>query len=104
MKVYEIREATGIDGVRMAERPEPDAGFGQVVIRVKAASLNYRDLAVARGAYGRGVPNPVIPLSDGAGEVAAVGPGVSRIATGDRVVGIFMQRWLAGPTTEDHPK
>jgi NADPH:quinone reductase-like Zn-dependent oxidoreductase len=102
MKVYEIREATGIDAVRLAERPDPKPGYGQLLIKVKAASLNYRDLAVARGGYGRGVPSPVIPLSDGAGEVIATGPGVTRAATGDRVAGIFMQTWLAGPMNEAH--
>jgi NADPH:quinone reductase-like Zn-dependent oxidoreductase len=104
MKVYEIREAKGIDSVHLAERPEPEPGYGQVLIKVKAASLNYRDLAVARGGYGRGVPSPVIPLSDGSGEVVAVGPGVTRVATGDRVCGIFMQTWLAGPTNEEYAK
>jgi NADPH:quinone reductase-like Zn-dependent oxidoreductase len=104
MKVYEIREAKGIDSVHLAERPDPEPGYGQVVIRVKAAALNFRDLSVAKGAYGRGVPSPVIPLSDGAGEVVAVGPGVTRVATGDRVAGIFMQTWLAGGMNEEHPK
>lgn len=104
MKVYEIREAAGIDSVHLAERPDPEPGYGQVLIKVKAASLNYRDLAVARGGYGRGVPNPVIPLSDGAGEVIATGPGVTRVSTGDRVAGIFMQTWLAGPMSEEHGK
>ncbi len=84
MKIYEIREAKGIDSIQPAERPDPEPGHGEVLIRLKAASLNYRDLAVARGAYGRGVSSPVIPLSDGAGEVAATGPGVTRVATGDR--------------------
>lgn len=104
MKVYEIREPAGIDSVRPAERPDPEPGFGQILIKVKAASLNYRDLAVARGGYGRGVPSPVIPLSDGAGEVVATGPGVTRVATGDRVAGIFMQTWLAGPVKEEYGK
>jgi NADPH:quinone reductase-like Zn-dependent oxidoreductase len=104
MKVYEIREARGIDCVRPAERPDPQPGCGQVLIKVKAASMNYRDLAVARGGYGRGVPSPVIPLSDGAGEVVAVGPDVTRVAAGDRVAGIFMQTWLAGPTNEEYAK
>jgi NADPH:quinone reductase-like Zn-dependent oxidoreductase len=104
MKVYEIREAKGIDSVRAAERPDPQPGYGQVLIKVKAASLNYRDLAVARGGYGRGVPSPVIPLSDGSGEIVGVGPGVTRVATGDRVAGIFMQTWLAGPTSEEYGK
>jgi NADPH:quinone reductase-like Zn-dependent oxidoreductase len=105
MKVYEIREAKGIDSVQPAERPDPTPGYGEILIRMKAVSLNYRDLAVARGAYGRGVPSPVIPLSDGAGEVAAIGPGVTRVATGDRVAGIFMQAWLAGrPMQEEHSR
>jgi NADPH:quinone reductase-like Zn-dependent oxidoreductase len=104
MKVYEIRETKGIDSVRPAERPDPEPGFGQVLIRVKAASLNYRDLSVAKGAYGRGVPSPVIPLSDGAGEIVATGPGVTRVAVGDRVAGIFMQTWLAGPAAEEYGK
>ncbi len=102
MKVYEIREAKGIDSVQMAQRPEPKPGYGEILIKVKAASLNYRDLAVARGAYGRGVLSPVIPLSDGAGEVLETGPGVTRVAAGDRVAGIFMQAWLAGGV--DDPK
>ena len=104
MKVYEIREPAGIDSVRPAERPDPEPGFGHVLIKVKAASLNYRDLSVARGAYGRSVPSPVIPLSDGAGEVIATGPGDTRIATGDRVAGVFMQTWLAGPVKEEYGK
>jgi NADPH:quinone reductase-like Zn-dependent oxidoreductase len=104
MKVYEIREPKGIDSVCPAERPEPEPGYGQVLIRMKAASLNYRDLAVAKGAYGRGVPYPVIPLSDGAGEIVAAGPGVTRVGVGDRVAGIFMQTWLAGPAGEEDAK
>jgi NADPH:quinone reductase-like Zn-dependent oxidoreductase len=104
MKVYEIREPKGIDSVVAAERPDPQPGYGQAVIKMKAASLNFRDLAVARGAYGRGVPSPVIPLSDGAGEVVAIGAGVTRVSVGDRVTGIFMQTWLAGGMTEDHAK
>jgi NADPH:quinone reductase-like Zn-dependent oxidoreductase len=104
MKVYEIREAKGIDSVQSADRPDPEPGHGEVLVKVKAASLNYRDLAVAKGGYGRGVPSPVIPLSDGAGEIVATGPGVTRVANGDRVAGIFMQTWLAGPIHEDHAK
>ena len=104
MKVYEIREPKGIASVCPAERPEPEPGYGQVLIRMKAASLNYRDLAVAKGAYGRGVPYPVIPLSDGAGEIVAAGPGVTRVGVGDRVAGIFMQTWLAGPAGEEDAK
>jgi NADPH:quinone reductase-like Zn-dependent oxidoreductase len=101
MKVYEIREPKGVESVKLVERSDPRPAHGEVLIRVKAASLNYRDLAVARGAYGRGVPSPVIPLSDGAGEVVATGPGVTRVTTGDRVAGIFMQTWTAGGLDEE---
>jgi NADPH:quinone reductase-like Zn-dependent oxidoreductase len=101
MKVYEIREPKGVESVKLVERSDPQPAHGEVLIRVKAASLNYRDLAVARGGYGRGVPSPVIPLSDGAGEVVATGPGVTRVTTGDRVAGIFMQTWTAGGLDEE---
>ncbi|MDQ6676224.1 MAG: NAD(P)-dependent alcohol dehydrogenase [Acidobacteriota bacterium] len=104
MKVYEIRAPRGIECVVRAERNEPTPGHGQVLVRMRAASLNYRDLAVARGDYGRGVPSPVIPLSDGAGEVVALGQGVSRWKVGERVAGIFMQGWLAGRIDEGKAK
>jgi NADPH:quinone reductase-like Zn-dependent oxidoreductase len=67
------------------------------VVRVRACSINYRDLAVMRGAYGSAVKAPLTPLSDGAGEVTAVGPGVTRVKPGDRVAAIFMQDWIEGP-------
>jgi NADPH:quinone reductase-like Zn-dependent oxidoreductase len=104
MKVYEIREATGIEAVQPAERPEPKPGFGEVLIKVKAVSLNFRDLSVARGAYGKGMQKNVIPCSDGAGDIVAVGPGVTRVAVGDRVAGIFMQSWLAGGPDDEKAK
>jgi NADPH:quinone reductase-like Zn-dependent oxidoreductase len=100
MKVYEIRDGVGIDAVRRGERPDPQCGPGEILIKVKAVSLNYRDLAVARGGYGKGTKQNVVPCSDGAGEVLAVGSGVTRIAAGDRVAGIFMQAWLCGETSE----
>ncbi|HEY6871291.1 MAG TPA: NAD(P)-dependent alcohol dehydrogenase [Geobacteraceae bacterium] len=100
MKVYEIRDGFGIDLLTMAERPEPRPGAGQVLVRVRAVSVNYRDLLVVKGLYNPGLPLPLIPFSDGAGEVVAVGPGVTRVKTGDRVAGIFMQGWLAGDLTE----
>jgi NADPH:quinone reductase-like Zn-dependent oxidoreductase len=104
MKVYEIREPNGIEAVVPAERPEPKVGVGEVLVRMRAFSLNYRDLAVARGAYGRGVPYPLIPLSDGAGEVIELGEGVTHWALGDRVAGIFMQGWIAGRVDAEKAK
>lgn len=100
MKVYEIRETKGIESVREGEREEPAPGYGEVKVKLRAASLNYRDLSVARGAYGRGMKLPVIPISDGAGEVVEIGPGVTRWAAGDRVAAIFMQRWISGGIDE----
>jgi NADPH:quinone reductase-like Zn-dependent oxidoreductase len=79
----------------LAEAPEPRPGPGQVVLRMKAASLNYRDLVVARGKYGK-VPDDLIPLSDGVGEVVDAGSGVTRVSLGDRVAGAFMQTWISG--------
>lgn len=104
MKVFEIREATGIDALTVAERPDPRPGPGQVLVSMKAASLNYRDLVVVTGGYGRGLPLPLVPLSDGAGEVIETGEGVTRVATGDRVAGIFMQTWLDGGPTDSKAK
>ncbi len=93
MKVYEIEQgSTGLDGLRMAERDRPEPGPGQVLVRVRATSLNYRDLAVVTGNYFGGcVQHDTIPLSDGAGEVVALGDGVERFEVGDRVAGTFFQ-------------
>ena len=96
MEVFEIREATGIGGLVLAERPDPAPGPGELLVRMKAASLNYRDLVVAKGGYGRNQKLPLTPLSDGAGEVAGTGEGVRRFTTGDRVAGCFMQDWVSG--------
>lgn len=97
MKAWRFTEGFGPEFLRMVELPDPVPGPGQAVVRVHACSLNYRDLAVMRGAYGGGVKAPLIPLSDGAGEVAEVGAGVTRVKPGDRVAAIFMQDWLEGP-------
>jgi len=80
--------------------PTPEPGAGQVLVRVRAASLNYRDLLVAKGLYNPKLPLPIVPLSDAAGDVVAVGTGVEYVKPGDRVAGIFMQGWLAGALTD----
>jgi NADPH:quinone reductase-like Zn-dependent oxidoreductase len=98
MTTWRFLDSFGIENLRPVELPDPEPGPGQAVVRVRACSLNFRDLLVAKGAYGRAVKAPLTPLSDGAGEVIAVGPGVTRVKPGDRVCGIFMQRWLeSGP-------
>lgn len=98
MKIYEIKKgSTSLSGLQQAERPIPAPGPGQVQIRVRAASLNYRDQAVVTGRYFGGVvQRDTIPLSDGAGEVSAIGPGVTRVKVGDRVAGAFFQVWIDG--------
>lgn len=101
MKAYEIQGSFGLDNLKLVERPETRPGPGQVLIRIKAASLNYRDLMTVEGAYNPRQPLPLVPCSDGAGEVVDVGEGVTRVKKGERVVGIFAQRWLAGEPDYD---
>jgi len=96
MKAYQLTALTGPDALRLVELPEPKPAPGQVLVRVHATSLNYRDLLVSDGRYGK-VALPLIPLSDGAGEIAAVGQGVIGWKTGDRVAGTFFQGWQSGP-------
>lgn len=100
MKAYEMRDYRGIDALVMTERPEPRPGHGEALVRVRAASPNYRDLLVVKGAYSRSLPLPLIPFSDCAGEVVEVGAGVTRVKAGERVAAIFMQKWLSGELTE----
>jgi NADPH:quinone reductase-like Zn-dependent oxidoreductase len=88
----------------LIERPVPKPGPGEVLIRIYAASLNYRDLLVVRGRYARGLKLPVVPASDGAGEIVETGPAVTRVKKGDRVAGIFMQGWLGGDVTPAAPR
>jgi NADPH:quinone reductase-like Zn-dependent oxidoreductase len=99
MRAYVLQDSFGLSSLKLVQRPEPAAGPGQVLVRVRAVSLNYRDLLVVKGQYDARMPLPRIPCSDGAGEVLAVGPGVSRVKTGDRVAGMFMQGWLEGGLT-----
>jgi len=104
MRAYEIRDTFGVDALALSERPDPKPGPGQVVVKTKAVSLNFRDLLVVKGDYSRKLPLPMTPCSDCAGEVAAVGEGVTRVKVGDRVAGIFMQTWLDGEVNEAKAK
>jgi NADPH:quinone reductase-like Zn-dependent oxidoreductase len=94
----------GLEHLQPTELPIPQAGPGMVLIKVHAVSLNYRDLLMVKGSYNPKMALPRIPCSDGAGEVVAIGEGVGRVAVGDRVCGIFMQRWLDGGLTADKSK
>ncbi|MBX9624101.1 MAG: NAD(P)-dependent alcohol dehydrogenase [Gemmataceae bacterium] len=100
MKALVIQGGFGLDNLAVTDHPDPVPGPGQVVVRVRAASLNYRDLMIAKGQYNPRMPLPRVLGSDGAGEVAAVGAGVTRWAVGDRVAGCFFQNWAGGPVTE----
>jgi NADPH:quinone reductase-like Zn-dependent oxidoreductase len=104
MKAFEIKQASGIDSLTFAERPDPKPGYGQVLVKIKAASLNYRDLLVVKGAYSRNLPPGLVPCSDGAGEVVETGDGVTHIKPGDRVAGIYMQTWISGELDESKAK
>ena len=101
MRAYELKPIQSLDSVTLAERPDPRPGPGQVLLEMRAWSLNFRDLSVARGAYGGPPPPGRIPLSDGVGVVREVGAGVTRVKPGDRVAGIFMQGWIAGGITAE---
>ncbi|MBE9183016.1 NAD(P)-dependent alcohol dehydrogenase [Oculatella sp. LEGE 06141] len=96
MNVWELQAKPGLDSLTLIKRPEPQPLAGQVLLKMRAASLNYRDLMIAKGTYGSKQTLPLVPFSDGVGEVVAIGEGVTRVAVGDRVAGIFMQDWIAG--------
>jgi NADPH:quinone reductase-like Zn-dependent oxidoreductase len=96
MKVFEIQGGFGLDKLRLAERPQPAPGPGQVLLKLEAVSLNYRDLLVVKGLYNPKMKLPRIPVSDGAGRITAVGPGVTRVKAGQRVCGLFMPDWVEG--------
>ena len=102
MKAYEIIPGKTIDSIRLTDRRAPVAGTGEVVIDLRACSLNFRDLINISGPQDGGPKiTGVVPMSDGAGVVSAVGEGVTRLKVGDRVAGAFMPNWLNGPMTPD---
>lgn len=101
MRAVEIRGAFGLDNLAVVDRPDPRPGPGQALVRLRAASLNYRDLLTAEGKYNPKQKLPLIPCSDGAGEVVETGEGVTRVQPGDRVCAIFAQRWIAGTPTRE---
>jgi NADPH:quinone reductase-like Zn-dependent oxidoreductase len=103
MRLYRLPTHTSIDDLTITEAETPSPGKGQVLVKLHAASLNFRDLAVATGKYMMSaLPPDLVPLSDGAGEVVEIGEGVTRVRPGDRVAGIFMQGWLAGEIEPEH--
>lgn len=103
MRAWQI-PAFGIDSLELADRADRSPGPGEVQVKIRAVSFNYRDLMMISGRYNPKLQLPRIPCSDGAGEVVAVGAGVSAWKPGDRVAGIFMQNWIEGPATREKVK
>jgi NADPH:quinone reductase-like Zn-dependent oxidoreductase len=97
MKAYEVRQFGNIENLAQSERDEPQAAANEVVVRFRAASLNFRDLMFVKGTYNPKAKLPAVPLSDGAGEVVAIGERVTKWRVGDRVCPIFAQGWIDGP-------
>jgi NADPH:quinone reductase-like Zn-dependent oxidoreductase len=100
MKCFELQGPDGFDALRLVDRLVPQAGTGEVLVRLKAATLNYRDLLTVKGGYGSRQKFPLVPVSDGAGVVEQVGSGVKQFAAGDRVIGSFFKSWLSGEPSE----
>ncbi|HEY6850908.1 MAG TPA: NAD(P)-dependent alcohol dehydrogenase [Terracidiphilus sp.] len=100
MRIWQI-SSFGVDSLEFVERPTPTPGAGEVLVQVRAISFNFRDLLVVKGVYNPKLKLPRIPVSDGAGEVVAVGEGVTEWKKGDRVAAIFMQNWIDGPPTAE---
>jgi NADPH:quinone reductase-like Zn-dependent oxidoreductase len=97
MRAYLLpKGGAGIDALAIVERPMPKPQYRQVLVKVAACSLNFRDYMMARGIYPMAVRENLVPLSDGAGEVVEVGSGVLRVKVGDKVAGSFFQRWPGG--------
>ncbi len=101
MRAYEINSDGGIEALALMERPDPRPGPCEVLVRVRASSVNYRDLSTVEDPVSRNLAYPRIPNSDGAGEVVEVGEAVTRFKPGDRVAATFFQRWIDGEITQD---
>ena len=100
MRALNVAAPWGLDAIQVVEAPDPAPGPGQVLVRMKAVSLNYRDLLMVKGMYGRApaaTADVITPFSDGCGVVEAIGSGVTRVKPGDRVATLFFQGWISGP-------
>ena len=100
MRAYQVQTAGGYRQIANVTLPEAECGSAEVRVKFRACSLNYRDFGVADGGYYRNRTCPVIPVSDGAGEVVEIGSSVTRWQVGDRVSPIFVRDWLSGPPTD----
>ncbi|OUR77093.1 NAD(P)-dependent alcohol dehydrogenase [Alphaproteobacteria bacterium 46_93_T64] len=100
MKAYVIADGKGLDALQLRDREIPKPGPGEILVRMKASAINYRDFLTISFASSRGITEERIPNSDGAGIVEEVGVGVTAFKSGDRVVGCFFQDWIGGSITE----
>jgi NADPH:quinone reductase-like Zn-dependent oxidoreductase len=100
MRLYELTDPGPDAKLAMREAETPTPSPGEVLVRIRACSLNYRDLMILRGEYGTAKHNPLVPLSDCAGEISAVGDGVDGLSKGDSVAGCFFQNWATGRMTQ----
>jgi len=102
MRAYQLpKGGAGIEALARVDLPEPKPQHRQVLVKIGACSLNFRDLGIVRGTYRMPVRDKVVPLSDGAGEVVEVGAGVTRVKAGDKVAGCFFQRWPGGEPSQN---
>lgn len=97
MKTIQLRDSFGIDSLALVDQQRPIPGPGEILVKINAVSLNYRDLLVVDGTFFPGLPFPFVPASDAAGQVEEVGPEVTRFKPGDRVTTHFIQDWESGP-------
>jgi NADPH:quinone reductase-like Zn-dependent oxidoreductase len=102
MRAYEFTSAISLESLHLVERPDPTPGAHDLIIRMRAAAFNFRDVAMMRGNYHIGVSPPLIPLSDGAGEVVAIGEAVTRFDVGDLVCPTYLPDWHRGPVEAGH--
>lgn len=98
-RLYRFGKLGDIDAIDLASAPIPTPGPGEVLVRVRASSLNYRDVIILQGHYFQPIPEGGIPLSDAAGEIVAIAPDVTRFSVGDHVINSFSPDWLNGPYT-----
>ncbi|HEY0963686.1 MAG TPA: NAD(P)-dependent alcohol dehydrogenase [Pseudomonadales bacterium] len=105
MKAFVVKAgSTSLEGLAQVERPQPEPGPGEILVQMHAAALNFRDLAIVTGRYfGGAVQKDLVALSDGAGEVVAIGSGVTRFKVGDRVAGTFFRSYVDGPPVNVGP-
>lgn len=101
MRSYHLDRLGTIDGIVLREHDEPRPGPSQILVRVRAASINRRDLLILTGRYPLPATLGVVPLSDGAGDVVATGDAVSRFTVGDRVTASYWPRWTSGQLTSE---